>query len=565
MAIRTSIFDIQIKDDSFNAFLKRYNQYQQSLKGMPAAWEAVNAKIGGTRSQFDKLVEGMVAGNVQAKLLAKAQERADRLSQTTAERWFGMARNTKHVAANIKEATSHLLRWSALTGLISGLLGAGGLFGIERLAVNAAAGRRTALGLGTSYGAVQAFQSDLNRFVDPNTLLSGVSTALAGNRTVLFGAGLNAGQMRGDTAQVSLEVLKSVKRLVDATDESMLGFVGRNRRLGELGFDTERLRALKRMSPEELETQIRRAQENSVRFNLPPDTQRQWTDFLNKLSDAGRGIESTFIRGLAPLGPELGHLSNSFEDAVKAFFKSGAIKSSIDLLAGGLEKLARLISGISSGGGAGTAKILAAVSGAFVGARVAGLPGAAAGAVIGLLAAGEMDTDPELAAQRKASADRVAKLKEDRASGKATVWSQFTDIFSQRQNNPGNLRPPGSATGFQGFATPDAGIRAMARQLQLYARRDNLDTISGIVSKYAPPIENDTRSYISDVSSRTGFSPGQHLNLSDNETLAKLIAAMVQHEQRTGAYDKYKDSKVVIEILNTTGGNSNISVNGLKN
>ena len=96
-------------------------------------------------------------------------------------------------------------------------------------------------------------------------------------------------------------------------------------------------------------------------------------------------------------------------------------------------------------------------------------------------------------------------------------------------------------------------------------RIDHLDTVEGIVSKYAPPNENDTRAYVGDVSKKTGFAPGQHLDLSNQATLAALVAAMVSHEQRAGNYDKFKDAKVVVEVLNATGGNATISVNSLKN
>jgi hypothetical protein len=100
-----------------------------------------------------------------------------------------------------------------------------------------------------------------------------------------------------------------------------------------------------------------------------------------------------------------------------------------------------------------------------------------------------------------------------------------------RFNNPGNLRVPGSATGFQRFATAQEGLNAMARQIGLYANRDNLRTISSIVGKYAPPNENDTSAYIADVSKRTGFAPDQQLDVNDPKVMAPLLSAMVRHEQ----------------------------------
>lgn len=72
--------------------------------------------------------------------------------------------------------------------------------------------------------------------------------------------------------------------------------------------------------------------------------------------------------------------------------------------------------------------------------------------------------------------------------------------LSQVNNNPGNLRyvgqagATGSYKGYATFSTPDAGWSALERQLQLDARSG--DTLAKFVSEYAPPVENDTGSYL---------------------------------------------------------------------
>lgn len=102
-----------------------------------------------------------------------------------------------------------------------------------------------------------------------------------------------------------------------------------------------------------------------------------------------------------------------------------------------------------------------------------------------------------------------------------------------RNNNPGNLRSWGgvpSVGGFASFATPEAGLAAMAAQLGLYGARGN-DTLAGIIGAWAPPSENNTPAYLADVAKRTGFDPGAHLNLGDPSVLSPLMQAMVQHEQ----------------------------------
>lgn len=107
------------------------------------------------------------------------------------------------------------------------------------------------------------------------------------------------------------------------------------------------------------------------------------------------------------------------------------------------------------------------------------------------------------------------------------------------QNNPGNLRKWGNhltMNGFAVFKTPGEGITAMAENLRGYQNKYGLDTLNGIISRYAPSSENDTAAYIADVSRHTGFKPDQRLNLNDRRTLAPLVSAMIRHENGKNPY-----------------------------
>lgn len=81
-------------------------------------------------------------------------------------------------------------------------------------------------------------------------------------------------------------------------------------------------------------------------------------------------------------------------------------------------------------------------------------------------------------------------------------------------NNPGNLRPlpppdawkgqTATAKGFAAFATPVMGARALLLDLVNKQHRDGLDTVTDIITKYAPPSENNTAAYIADVAEALG-------------------------------------------------------------
>ncbi|PJX56065.1 MULTISPECIES: hypothetical protein [unclassified Klebsiella] len=103
-----------------------------------------------------------------------------------------------------------------------------------------------------------------------------------------------------------------------------------------------------------------------------------------------------------------------------------------------------------------------------------------------------------------------------------------------RNHNPGNLKAAPNSTGRRGkfstFASNDDGLSAMARQLMLYGDRGN-NTPGGIIHTYAPSSENNTRAYINDVTSSTGYRPEQRLDLHNPEVLKTLMASMIRHEQ----------------------------------
>jgi len=114
-----------------------------------------------------------------------------------------------------------------------------------------------------------------------------------------------------------------------------------------------------------------------------------------------------------------------------------------------------------------------------------------------------------------------------------------------RNNNPGNIekgqdwngeRKNQSDPRFEEFKSPEYGIRAMGMILRTYHRKYNINTIEGIVNRWAPPKENDTKNYIKVVSQISGIDPKAELNLFHNgkvanpDALAKILKAMIRME-----------------------------------
>jgi len=110
-----------------------------------------------------------------------------------------------------------------------------------------------------------------------------------------------------------------------------------------------------------------------------------------------------------------------------------------------------------------------------------------------------------------------------------------------RNNNPLNIEENGTAwegkAGDDGrfvvFSSPLYGIRAAARILRTYASKYQLNTIAGIVARWAPENENDTDNYIDFVSKKTGVDVNAPLN---DETYPAVLAAMVYMENGNNPY-----------------------------
>lgn len=116
-----------------------------------------------------------------------------------------------------------------------------------------------------------------------------------------------------------------------------------------------------------------------------------------------------------------------------------------------------------------------------------------------------------------------------------------------RNNNPGNIvqsgiqwagQIEGNDPRFVSFATPEAGIAALGKNLLAYQSRHGLDTVQQIIARWAPATENATDAYVAAVAREVGVKPDAQLDLRDAGTLGKLTRAIIRHENGSQPYDK---------------------------
>lgn len=124
-----------------------------------------------------------------------------------------------------------------------------------------------------------------------------------------------------------------------------------------------------------------------------------------------------------------------------------------------------------------------------------------------------------------------------------------------RNNNPGNIRwgddwkglvPQAQRTdkNFCQFLDIKWGIRALVKVLLNYRKRpgmpgvgdSGIDTVREIISRWAPPNENDTEAYIQSVAKACGVKSNAAIDLTDKQLMMKMVQAIITHENGVQPY-----------------------------
>jgi hypothetical protein len=553
MAVK-SIVEIDLQDDKFKSFKRLHDQYVEALKKTPAQWALVNQAMARSEAS-EKRQLSVVQG-----LLAAARDMPTALD-AAAVKWGALDRVTLRVASTVRDITSSLLRWGAISGVATGILGLGGLFGIDRMAGGVSAARRSALGLGTGYGERQAFSASFSRLVDPESFLSSVAGAKMDvqQRVGLLGAKLSQGEIAGDTAQTAVALLRNLKRIADTTNPAFYGQVIGARRLGQF-TSPEDLQRLHNTSPAEFASLLARYGSNKGSFDVPADVTRKWQEFTTQMTIAGQGIENTFVRGLAPLTPGLTKLSSAFEKTVENFIGSNTIKKWLDEADKGLEKFAGYI---------GTEDFQRSVE-TFV--KGLGALGNMVWNFVSRFGGGSGEhadvRDRVKWARRETDGRSAAQLRLERANGKS-AWTQFGDIFGGGNDLLSTIR---KLEGSGDSAVSPKGAIGRYQIMPDTARQYGMDP-----SRLTDPTYNEAaaKKILADLVKRyhgnaaevlAGYNagPGAADRFRKAGDDISVLPAETQKYVTRGQY-LLGTGQVSIRIDNNTGGNANVSVNALKN
>lgn len=589
-----SIVEIDVQDEKFQSFLEKFNEYQKALGELPEQWRGAVHGLGEAAKETERVRDGTegitkaFADGVAA--LASVNDGLDRLNgnlekatktQTEFNKKSGGARNflnkaskdAKSLAGHIKDATTSLLSWGTVLGLFSGLAGAGGLWGLNHLAGNASAQRFTAMGLGTTAGGLNSTAVDFQKALgNPVGTLGAIRDAqLDLSKRWQFRA-MGVDNPDRDPAELLPEMIKAARDIFVRNGSTQQGAEA----YGLTNYFTlDDLNRFKKMSDEEIDAMAKQAQQDTRRLQLTDQQLRQWQDFNIQLDRSKVSIGNTFIRGLAPLAPELGKLSDAFSGAIETVLKSPELGKWIDGLSDGIRRFGNYLASPEF-----QKDVEAFISGVE---RLGRVIGKVIDWISGKsdITADDIKSRSSILSDEKRTDPVTSETYTPGGDDDPRVWSWLKGVkkffasgdvkpvdgtqadvhakgrtIADRFNNPANLRyAAGYETAntrsgkFAVFPSLDEGVLAAAKQLQIYGTK-GINNIHDIISKWAPSNENNTKAYIGHVVNATGRSEFEKLNLNDTRTLAKLITAMSVKE---GAGSRLSEGKV-IQIINNAGG-----------
>lgn len=365
-----TIFEVDVKDESFKRFQAEFDKYKKAVIGLPGAWanveKAISDTAAGTRGQIAS-VEKMTS--TLEKTTAQ-QHNYKRAILETALAWSSVAHWTKMAGVEAEKSLAHYgkigglvggiaggiggiagivgtainvgwnIGWGSLSTLGKGLLGGGGLWGISALASGAGAVRRSSLGLGLLPGELRSAEVNYQKMFDARSVAGSISSIRndPDRRWALTSMGLNPSD---STSDLLAQAPGRAKQIYEEGGQSLS--YAKARGLLEM-FSEEDLQRLHNMTVQEIEDARRRAEADKRQMAVADDLAKMWQSLSTQFNRAATFIETTFLKMLGPLAPELEKLSDAFTEAVKTALSLDFMRLAINALADGIRYSGEYIS-----------------------------------------------------------------------------------------------------------------------------------------------------------------------------------------------------------------------------
>jgi len=295
--VAKSVIEIDIQDEKFKAFQAAFEKYQKILDEQSKKWEQVN-------KNFDALNKKQKDFNKSVQDGLKGLKEVASLSGT--------------VARNMASAA-----FSAAKFIAFGAIGGG--FGLGGLAASASDYRKQAQGLGISTGQLRAANLAYGRVFNPESALTNIADIRNDLTRQQILTRLGGGQNQSPADQLSTVFRNAVqqfkaggqtKQFAEATGLTQI-------------FSLEDLRRGANMTAKELAELDKQFAKYSNDLAVADADSKAWQDFWYQLRKAGNTIETSLIKNLTNLTPELIKLSDAVGKAIDDFLSSKEFKNAI--------------------------------------------------------------------------------------------------------------------------------------------------------------------------------------------------------------------------------------------
>lgn len=348
MAVKP-IISVEIDDHQFARFKETFNEWSDKVDEMPEHWRALNEimgegflALGGSLEHISAHLSTIAAhSGAVTRSLSDAERAQTSFGAATTRAGSAM----KGLAGEAKSVLTSVLQLGRLLGFGAGLAGIGGGLGIFALAQSATSQSRTAGGANVSPGQLNAFTANLGTIVgSPRGVLQSIADAQSNPQAwgALLNAGLSTQQIQGEAPnQLAIQALTNARqeylRSHNTLGPAVQGALG-------LGYGTSDIFAAAHLSNSEFGKYTKGALSDAGKLGFSDDVASQWRNLDKTLKEAGLQIETTLIKGLAPLADPLARLSGQFTAMISSFITNdapGAIKG----LSEGLSWLSNYLAG----------------------------------------------------------------------------------------------------------------------------------------------------------------------------------------------------------------------------
>lgn len=302
--VAKSVIEIDVLDAKFKAFTAEFEKLQKAIKKLPVDWQNVNkesAKLGDEIERADK----------HQKAFNKSVRDSNRELSSA-------ARTAAGIANSMASAAMSVAKWVAFGAI-------GGGFGLGGLASSASDYRRQAQGYGVTTGQLRAANTNFGRYISPEGALGNIANIQndLSRRWMLTNLGVGVGQ---NPAEALPTAMRNATRMFKAGG-------GTQQYAEAMGltqvFSLEELRRMASLSEKELNETIAKYKEDQEKLAVDDQDSRAWQDFWVQLRRSGQTLETSFLKALVDLTPELTALSAQVTKVITDFMSSDEMRKAV--------------------------------------------------------------------------------------------------------------------------------------------------------------------------------------------------------------------------------------------